>query len=300
MPHVLQTDAITLHFGEQEPWPQLIKLYQPYEVEQILLPDNANCLAVQAYLKMCGLEFQIEPRHNAEFMSPSGRVPFIQCGAFLVSGFDNIVNFISSKGAGLSDRLSMGEKADMRAFLCLINVLVNAEQYICWVDETTLNSVTLPRHGSVYPWPLNHLMNWKKRVQVIKKLKALGYHDWTVEAILNDVKACCSALSERLNNSHYFFEKPTELDALVYGHLHAILTTRLPESVQGLAMTIRQFPELLEQTLQISIKYFNQSPDFHNIDVNVPETWSDNSLWSYAESIEPVPPRSEDSFVMED
>lgn len=52
----------------------MIKMYQPYEVEQILLPDNANCLAVQAYLKMCNLEFQIEPKSNAEFMSPSGKV----------------------------------------------------------------------------------------------------------------------------------------------------------------------------------------------------------------------------------
>lgn len=56
----------------QEPWPQDVKLFQPYEVEQILLPDNANCLAVQAFLKMCGLDFEVEPRSNAEYMSPSG------------------------------------------------------------------------------------------------------------------------------------------------------------------------------------------------------------------------------------
>jgi len=50
-----------------------VKLYQPYEVEQILLPDNANCLAVQAFLKMCGLDFEVVPRNNAEYMSPSGK-----------------------------------------------------------------------------------------------------------------------------------------------------------------------------------------------------------------------------------
>lgn len=43
----------------QEPWPKDVKLFQPYEVEQILLPDEANCLAVQAFLKMCNLDFQV-------------------------------------------------------------------------------------------------------------------------------------------------------------------------------------------------------------------------------------------------
>jgi metaxin len=64
-----------------------VKLYQPYEVEQILLPDNANCLAVQAFLKMCGLDFEVVPRNNAEYMSPSGKrnSQFSCMGFFFVS-----------------------------------------------------------------------------------------------------------------------------------------------------------------------------------------------------------------------
>ena len=64
--------------GAQEPWPADVALYQPNELEQILLPDNANCLAVQAFLHMCNLDFTIEMRSNAENMSPSGKVPFIK------------------------------------------------------------------------------------------------------------------------------------------------------------------------------------------------------------------------------
>ena len=56
----------------QEPWPNDVKLFQQYEVEQILLPDNANCLAVQAFLKMCQLHHTLDMRGNAEHMSPSG------------------------------------------------------------------------------------------------------------------------------------------------------------------------------------------------------------------------------------
>ena len=75
---VLLTESMSLEMGAQEPWPSNVQLYQPYEVEQILLPDNANCLAVQAFLHMCNLDFTIEMRANAENMSPSGKVPFIK------------------------------------------------------------------------------------------------------------------------------------------------------------------------------------------------------------------------------
>ncbi len=87
MPSVLLTDSISLELGgnesriliacykiliiffqASEPWPTDVKLYQPYEVEQILLQDQANSLAVQVFLRMCGLDFQVEMRSNAEHM----------------------------------------------------------------------------------------------------------------------------------------------------------------------------------------------------------------------------------------
>ena len=54
-------------------WPSDAQLYQPFEVEQILLNDNASCLAVQAFLNMTRLEFTVEMRANAEHMSPNGK-----------------------------------------------------------------------------------------------------------------------------------------------------------------------------------------------------------------------------------
>ena len=50
-----------------------MQLFQPYEVEQVLLADNASSLAVQAFLHMANLEFTIEMRANVEHMSPSGK-----------------------------------------------------------------------------------------------------------------------------------------------------------------------------------------------------------------------------------
>lgn len=78
--------------------------------------------------QMCNLPFEVEMRWNAEFMSPSGRVPFIKCGAFVVSELEPIVQFAANKGVTLCSKLSTEEKAEMRAYMSLItNVLVNAE-----------------------------------------------------------------------------------------------------------------------------------------------------------------------------
>lgn len=117
-----------LTFPAQEPWPKDVKLFQPYEVEQILLPDNANCLAVQAFLKMCQLEYQVEPRANAEAMSPTLKVPFIKAGRFVIAELESIVLFVNGKGITLTETFDADQKADLRAFMSLIhNVLEIAE-----------------------------------------------------------------------------------------------------------------------------------------------------------------------------
>ena len=145
-----------------EPWPSDVQLFQPYEasgeqlqsaefwnfhhphfqVEQILLPDNASCLAVQAFLHMAALDFTIEMRSNAEHMSPSGKVPFIRAGAFVVAEMDPIVTFVNTKGVSLTTTLDASQKADMRAYMSLVNnVSGNAELYLSWQEEGTLSEV---------------------------------------------------------------------------------------------------------------------------------------------------------------
>ena len=52
---------------------------------------------LQAYLHMARLDFSLEMRSNAEHMSPSGKVPFIKAGKYVIAEMDPIVSFINSK-----------------------------------------------------------------------------------------------------------------------------------------------------------------------------------------------------------
>ncbi|CAG9821019.1 unnamed protein product [Phaedon cochleariae] len=254
-------EKISIELGAQEPWPKDVKLFQPYEVEQILLPDNANCLAVQAFLKMCHLDYTVEPKPNAEAMSPTLKVPFIKAGRFVIAEVEGIVQFINGKGITLTEKLDSEQKTDLRAFMSLLhNVMEIAELYVCWVDQETYNEITSFRHGSVYPWPLNHIQNRSKRNQVIKKLSAMNWYKKTLEDVFEEVDKCCEALSTRLGDGHYFFEDgPTELDALVFGHLFTILTTPLPKN--DLAEIIRKYPMLIALVERIEKQYFKKETE---------------------------------------
>ena len=255
----LISEAVQLELGAGEPWPADAQLFEPLEVEQVLLPDRASCLAVQAFLHMCQLPFSVEMRANAEQMSP-GRLPFVRAGKFVVAELDNIVNFVTNKGVALSGHLDAAQKADMRAYMSLVaNVLGNAEAHVSWIDEETLNTVTRPRYGSVYPWPLNWLLTRIKRNQVMKKLSALGWTKKSLQDVYNEVENCCQALSERLDNQRYFFNnKPTELDALVFGHLFTILTTPMPDNGR-MASIVKSHSNLVELCSFIDREYFDRS-----------------------------------------
>ncbi|KAI5643689.1 outer mitochondrial membrane transport complex protein domain-containing protein [Phthorimaea operculella] len=253
MPEYPIRDSILSSMTAQEPWPDNVKLFQPYEVEQILLPDNASCLAVQAFLKMCNLPFEVEMRWNAEFMSPSGRVPFIKCGAFVVSELEPIAQFAANKGVSLCAKLGTEEKAEMRAYMSLItNVLVNAELYISWIDNETFNQVTKVRNSSVYPWPLGWLQTRAKRNNVAKRLKALHWHDKTLDQVLADVEQCCNSLSQRLGDKDYFFGTPTPLDALVYGHIRALLSAHGPKAALMLRPITTSLLRLVVRMTQVT------------------------------------------------
>ncbi|KAI3363441.1 hypothetical protein L3Q82_012054 [Scortum barcoo] len=220
-----------------EPWPESATLYQPLKEDQILLSDCASSLAVQAYLRMCGLPVQVVCRANAEYMSPSGKIPFIH-------------------GHSLSDGLDDVQRAEMKAYMELVNnMLLTAELYIQWCDDATATEISRPRYSSPYSWPLSNILAYQKQWEVRRKMNAIGWGGKTLEQVYEDVSQCCQALSQRLGTQPYFFNKqPTELDALVFGHLFTILTTRLTST--ELADRIKSYSNLLSFCRRIEQTYF--------------------------------------------
>lgn len=73
------------------------------------------------------------------------------------------------------------------------------------MDKQTLEEVTYKRNGSVHPFPLNHIQNWRKRQHVINKLKVFNWASYTNEQVIKKVRKCCVFLKDKLGNNQYFY-----------------------------------------------------------------------------------------------
>lgn len=190
-------------------------------------------------------------------MSPSGQVPFIKCGAFVISEFNPIVQFVGKKGISLSKK-NDDSVNDMNTYLDMIDkVLANGEYYICWFDGETIKQHTWPRYSYFQPWPLDLILFYTKKYEVRKKLKSsTSLYNMRLNQVLEQMNDCLQALSNLLqdNNKFFYGRKPTELDALVYGHLSALHNCNL---IGGkLKQMVEDYPNLLQFRQRIEETYF--------------------------------------------
>ena len=89
-----------------------------------------------------------------------------------------IVAFVNTKGVSLTAALDVGQRADMRAYMSLVNnVLGNAELYISWVDQVRPPHAF--REGKVFNTKSSklflHFLGLLLLTQCLKSVKRLLY-----------------------------------------------------------------------------------------------------------------------------
>jgi len=93
--------------------------------------------------------------------------------------------------------------------------------------------------------------------------------------------------------------RPTEVDALVYGHIYTLTSPSFPYN-EEVAAIIRQFPKLLEHMFRIEHRYFSfgiQNEIAEEFEII--ESVSKDTLWDgFRSQPESLPPFSEHSFTL--
>ncbi|XP_054290341.1 metaxin-2-like isoform X1 [Macrosteles quadrilineatus] len=209
---------------------------------------------VKTLLRMCKVNYEVKETLNAEDMSPSstiGKVPFIKCGTILVSDVETITRFFQGKSP--SRHLDVSSLNDMKVYTSLLTKLFNAELYLCWMDERIFTTYTKVRSGFKRPFPLDWVLTSRKYKQVSKYLDR--FHLTTGEAVFQ-VDKCCKTLSTRLGDEKYFFrDQATELDALVFAHVHTILSST--PTFSKIADVVKTYPNLVDHSLRIHEEFFS-------------------------------------------
>lgn len=89
----------------------------------------------------------------------------------------------------------------------------------------------------------------------MKKLRFYEWDKYTEAEVIDKVDKLCDTLSQKLANQGLFFKIPTELDALVFGHLFCIFTMELPTAF---AETINKYENLTNFCRRIESLYFGK------------------------------------------
>lgn len=237
-------------------WPDNVELYQPLDT-QMLFSEMPNCLYVQAFLRMCNLQYILVQKSNAESIGPSGEVPVLRCGKFIVSGADKIIKFVESKGISLTNSFTESQKSEISFYMSLVRMtLGNAEDIITWLDFETYSKVTRSKFCSIYPWPLSWYLIKQKKQRIQNKLDATGWGCKTIDDVIEEVKQSFKALTDKLEASFFFGYQPTNIDALVFAHAYTIMTIPLPES--QFAGIILEYPMLVKHCYRVIGLYFNE------------------------------------------
>ncbi|XP_043660122.1 metaxin-2 [Drosophila teissieri] len=250
----------------EEAWPADAQLHHPAAANQLLLPERSSCLAVKTYLRMCNLPFTEQISDNAEFMSPGGRLthlPLLRLGPVkTLAEFEPIVAQVEvmQGGNALGSWMSEDQRDDMR---CLVNYVENvftlAEIHMSFVDEGNYQLYTAARSAAAHPWPLSAIRRFARRQDAQRILKVYQWQDLDNDQVIQEVGSCADALIAELEEHHekgYLGgSRPCELDALVFGHVAAIMSTKLPN--MELAEVLATYPRLLAHCRRIDESLFD-------------------------------------------
>lgn len=233
-------------------------LFTPFLTEQALLYEYADCLAAQTFFRIAGLPYQLRQRPNVDFISPTGKAPFLKLNNVLVAEFAGIVDFVAQKGVKLSAHLTEVQLAEMTAHMSVIDLLLrNVEIYIVWRHEDTFSKTTSPRVASVFHWPLTTILPRLKRREMISYLDNYEWATKSMDEVLESADRAFRSLSSQLGPSDYLMgEKPTEADALLFGHLYSIMTTPLP--CHDLQNLLKKYNNLLDFTSRVEREFFKR------------------------------------------
>ncbi|PIC39913.1 hypothetical protein B9Z55_011450 [Caenorhabditis nigoni] len=251
----LVTDALSMNAAQD--WED-VSLFTPYLNDQALMYDFADCLAVQTFLRMTSLPFNVRQRPNVDFISPDGVVPLLKINKTLITGFNAIVDFVHKKGVTLTSHLSETQVADMRANISMIeHLLTTVEKFVLWKHDETYDKVTRLRYGSVYHWPLSTVLPFLKRRSVLEELADKDWDAKTMDEVGEQADKVFRALSAQLGTQKYLTgDLPTEADALLFGHMYTLITVRLP--LTNITNILKKYSNLIEFTKRVEQQYFKQ------------------------------------------
>ncbi|VDL79700.1 unnamed protein product [Nippostrongylus brasiliensis] len=202
---------------------------------------DVKCLQFLACSKMCASPVSVV--HTASpWNSPTGK--FVD--VLKKSGQEVVIDA----------ELTPSESSQIDAFDCFLQEHVYpAVMHTFWADDLNYNTVTHYWFSSRLSFPYNLYYMERRRKRILRLLS-----EKNVSTIMKDGLQALNLLSSKLGDNKFFCgNKPSSLDALVYGYLAPLL--RLPLPNDRLQLHLRACPNLVRFVELVTSIYFPPSDD---------------------------------------
>ncbi|MDD5580464.1 MAG: glutathione S-transferase family protein [Methylobacter sp.] len=234
----------------------MIKLYKFGSIDDVC-DASPFCVKVEAYLRLAKLPYEALSGTHYLRKAPKGKLPYIEDNGKIIADSSFILEYLKETyGDTLDAELSDADKAIAHAFIKMIDenmywILVHAR----WKLDHNSEALKKLFFGGI-PFPLNKIVVFIMRKNVIKKLYAQGIGRHSDEEIVEIGNRDLKALADFLDGKPYFFgDQPTTLDAVAYGMLVQMI--RMASFTAPIFDKAKSYKNLVEFTDRFHENYFS-------------------------------------------
>ncbi len=213
------------------------------------------CVKLECYLKFTNTPYEkVFFTRLPRFGAPKGKLPFAIYNDQKIADSHFIIKALKKNGIDLDSFLNFEQKADCYAYLKMLDEHVAfILSYYRWESKRYFKDLSKIYFGkSVLAKPLAHYA----RNEAKKYYYAQGIGRHSEEEIDELFYESMQALSRKLGNKEYFFEKPSSLDASAYGFLVNMLDFKV---TKHLTEIVSEFQNLVDFTDRITNNYFREN-----------------------------------------
>ncbi len=214
----------------------MITLYQFAPVWSIPNPSHF-CVKVETYLRMTKLKYEVV--ETMPLKAPLGKLPYLEDQGNKIADSRLIIRYLQAQyGETLDAHLTAVERATAKAWQRLI------EEHLYWQSMYTRWSFgdanwQQNKNGAfkVLPVPIRECIGLTYRYLIKKQIYGQGTGRLNQDDIFALATEDVSALADFLGEKSYFMgEKPTTIDATVYGFLVNIIACPIESPLKNYAL----------------------------------------------------------------
>ncbi|CAG8502104.1 4958_t:CDS:2 [Acaulospora morrowiae] len=251
---------------------------------------DPSCLIIISYLQLLEYdEWGLIECDNPN-LSPTGELPVLKDGLEWIAGVHNIIRHLKKKDLDADESLSAKQKSESLAFTSFVEENVYDALLFSWyVNSKNYTETIRPLYVKLLAFPICYVVPTQLRDAAKSRLEKYGVVTMGGSGFLVDkeqkmqkvVRESYNVLLRKIGDKEYFFDRPSTIDVVVYGHLALHLYANLQNSdLSEILKTeyprLEQFCERMKNRLSSkSINYLPATdlPSVFTGLISSPRTW---------------------------